>query len=649
MEGNAIEIGDNSWSSPKAVAAGYGLDSISCPTINFCLAVSYGGIFVTANFSPPATYTALGDSYSSGEGLPPFMPGTDTSTDFCHRSQNDAYSDIAATVLHLKLNFHACSGAKTYNILSLGQHGEKRQIKDVSSSDALVTLTIGGNDIGFSSILMSCAELDLGASPFSKSCVDNTKFTTAIETVIANTYYNWLKTFEKLRSSGSADTSVIALDYPHLFPTATSAQNCFQLSPYFTLTDQAFFNDMTDFADEVEAVAAFDAGINFVDVKSIYNHHAVCGSKGAWINGVENPLNGANGSFHPNIPGQLGYEQALFDYITNYVHNLAPLGLPLTSHNLPSNPPPGIDPPAQPAPVVPPLLTKLENTTPTETFGEVSLQPLTADFSSSCEGIYKAGQIMNVSASGFSPGSRVKIQLVAGKKHGDSAEFHVNADSNGYISTAIRIPVTFKGFIVGNSSNGMLFVSVKGHSSNSTKVSDTDFVSIAGKSSSCGVVDNLGFKGFFAPVLNSPKVNNVQAGSVIPLRFSLPGIKAPIGDVTDLGFPVSGPTNCNSIAPSSTTPTNTASSFDSDKSDRQESDHYLYLWRTDPKWRGCRVFEIKLTDGSMHTAVFNFTAPHVDNENWLSHIFQPIKRQANAPSNKVKHRPHVKDFNNAHT
>jgi len=35
---------------------------------------------------------------------------------------------------------------------------------------------------------------------------------------------------------------------------------------------------------------------------------------------------------------------------------------------------------------------------------------------------------------------------------------------------------------------------------------------------------------------------------------------------------------------------------------------YNYVWKTDKAWAGtCRVFSMKLIDGTTHTALFNFT------------------------------------------
>jgi lysophospholipase L1-like esterase len=100
----------------------------------------------------PIAYVALGDSYSAGEGLAPFLPGTATSSDRCHRSPR-SYPEFERSLLGVS-TFHdiACSGATTVNIDAGTQHAPERLPQadqaPVNHAD-LVTLTTGGNDIDF--------------------------------------------------------------------------------------------------------------------------------------------------------------------------------------------------------------------------------------------------------------------------------------------------------------------------------------------------------------------------------------------------------------------------------------------------------------------------------------------------------------------
>lgn len=125
-----------------------------------------------------ATYVALGDSYSSGEGLPGARPdewlnteGVPTSkVDGCDRSPYSfpvlvakAEGDTAS------FSFVACSGVATGSTddvssftkggsLLAGANGEPSQLDALSATRTkIVSLTIGGNDLGFSKVLAACA------------------------------------------------------------------------------------------------------------------------------------------------------------------------------------------------------------------------------------------------------------------------------------------------------------------------------------------------------------------------------------------------------------------------------------------------------------------------------------------------------------
>jgi len=102
------------------------------------------------------TYLALGDSYQSGEGAYNYEPGTNVSGNMCHRS-TVSYPYLITGLQTVPSNRVdvACSGALIHN-LSDGQNGEPPQFNSLSPNDALVTIGIGGNDLGFSPILTAC-------------------------------------------------------------------------------------------------------------------------------------------------------------------------------------------------------------------------------------------------------------------------------------------------------------------------------------------------------------------------------------------------------------------------------------------------------------------------------------------------------------
>ncbi|MFF1837010.1 hypothetical protein ACFVXE_22815 [Streptomyces sp. NPDC058231] len=133
---------------------------------------------------PKDMVVAMGDSYSSGEGASEgdrdYYPETnyrnvnnDKTRDACHRSRY-AWSRQAtvpgrsASVGDLddgsdpNMDYHliACSGARTYNVLSDVQEngGELPQIEQgyLDQNTTLVTISIGGNDARFSDIVQKC-------------------------------------------------------------------------------------------------------------------------------------------------------------------------------------------------------------------------------------------------------------------------------------------------------------------------------------------------------------------------------------------------------------------------------------------------------------------------------------------------------------
>ncbi|MBB5014500.1 HYR domain-containing protein [Rehaibacterium terrae] len=109
------------------------------------------------------------------------------------------------------------------------------------------------------------------------------------------------------------------------------------------------------------------------------------------------------------------------------------------------------------------------------------------------------------------------------------------------------------------------------------------------------------FAGFFKPVENG-KTNAVKAGSAIPLKFSLGGNQGL--DIFAPGHPRSTVMACTGSTGEEVAETVTAgnSSLNYDAT----LDQYVYVWKSERSWRGCRLLTVKLKDGSVHTAMFEF-------------------------------------------
>ena len=92
-------------------------------------------------------YVALGSSLAAGPGIEPGAAGAPTVSG---RSAVN-YAHLVAERLGYDLVDVTFSGATTANVLTDRQHGAPPQIDALDGSEALVTVTIGGNDAGYCS------------------------------------------------------------------------------------------------------------------------------------------------------------------------------------------------------------------------------------------------------------------------------------------------------------------------------------------------------------------------------------------------------------------------------------------------------------------------------------------------------------------
>jgi hypothetical protein len=111
------------------------------------------------------------------------------------------------------------------------------------------------------------------------------------------------------------------------------------------------------------------------------------------------------------------------------------------------------------------------------------------------------------------------------------------------------------------------------------------------------------FSGFFQPVDNPPTVNIVNAGSAVPVKFSLGGNRG-LGILTT-GSPVVTTVACPGTAAFDTIETTVAATTSGLQYDAT-SGQYTYVWKTAKGSTGCRQLDVKLVDGTDHVAQFKF-------------------------------------------
>ncbi|MGB3475154.1 MAG: SGNH/GDSL hydrolase family protein, partial [Mycobacterium sp.] len=92
-----------------------------------------------------------GSSMAVGPGIRPRAAGAPPASGRSARN----YPHLVAQALNLDLVDVTFSGATTAHLLGEHQHGAPPQIEALDGSESLVTITIGGNDVGYVPLLMA--------------------------------------------------------------------------------------------------------------------------------------------------------------------------------------------------------------------------------------------------------------------------------------------------------------------------------------------------------------------------------------------------------------------------------------------------------------------------------------------------------------
>lgn len=230
-----------------------------------------------------ANYVSLGDSYAAGPLIPNQLPPFG-----CLKSDHN-YAHLAAPSIGLTLRDPSCSGAETEDMTqtqNVEPGPNPPQFNSLDSETKVVSLTVGGNDIGFSEVAESCITLN----PFSTPCKD--KYNSGGKDQLA----------ERIEATGplvaavlqgihtrAPNARVFVVNYPAIFPE--TGFGCwpqmpigFGDVPYLRATEQ-----------RLNAMLAAQAGANGATVvdwyKASIGHDACKSQSNRWV--------------EPLIPGEL--------------------------------------------------------------------------------------------------------------------------------------------------------------------------------------------------------------------------------------------------------------------------------------------------------------------------------------------------------
>ncbi len=294
-----------------------------------------------------ANFVAMGDSFSAGEGNSPYLADSDTSTDQCHRSPI-AYAPMLSQ-LHWTHpdppQFVACSGAVTDDLVHANWEGngatdengtfipEAPQLDALTSDTKLVTLTMGGNDIGFQDVLAGCLVNPFQTSApgcqkkWTKTVARRIQALRGVGTVYLGSgsdkhvIHPYSNIIELIRAK-APHAKILIAGYPVLFDPSRIHINCTVGSAgHFQV--KILKSDATWMKTQVIAVnsaikaavaaetSAGDPDVHYVDAATAFQGHALCDTQ-PWVYPLyiktTNPADAWVGSFHPTKLGQNAYE-----------------------------------------------------------------------------------------------------------------------------------------------------------------------------------------------------------------------------------------------------------------------------------------------------------------------------------------------------
>jgi len=273
------------------------------------LGVAVAPVAMGAPAAAGQAYVALGDSYTASPltGAPAGPPPG------CLRSANN-YPHLVAERTGAQLTDVSCSGARTRDFAApqAVQGGENPpQYDALGTGTQLVTVGIGGNDIGFSEIVQAC----VSPTPFGTPCRD--RYTQSshdeLEARIDDVGDRLDDVLDEVHRRAPA-ARVLLVGYPSVLPA--EGPGCYPVVPY-TPGDVEYLRGVLDHLNGEIADAASEGGATYVDTRTPTLGHDVCAVPGErWIEGLVPTAPAA--PVHPNALGSAAMSRAV----------LATLGVP---------------------------------------------------------------------------------------------------------------------------------------------------------------------------------------------------------------------------------------------------------------------------------------------------------------------------------
>ncbi len=266
-----------------------------------------------------ALYAALGDSFSSGEGVPPFMDRLPV----CHQSTR-AYPKLLDSDLGAKLaltGFGACSGAVTDDITNTVNgrppaHGLPLQESFLGSGIKVITITIGGNDVEFERYAKDCIAT---LSPLGSCSSESAQYQKTIGLIKNSLPARLDKVYAAIKQR-SPQAKVYVVGYAQIVPAEKIPAypgTCRYLDDTERFAARTVVTNLNyQLSQAVNRIKQKGGNFEFVSVNdtgSPFIGHELC-TKDAYFNGLSFP---PAYTFHPNVLGQAAYAKMIKEVMTS--------------------------------------------------------------------------------------------------------------------------------------------------------------------------------------------------------------------------------------------------------------------------------------------------------------------------------------------
>lgn len=262
------------------------------------------GLGLTACEPPPDTYTALGDSYVAG----PLIPDQQDDPLGCLRSNRNYPNFIQGNLASTKFRDVSCSGAQTKHMFEPQNvdpgPANPPQLDALDRQTKIVTLGIGGNDIGFSEIVRTCTTALPGSGGCRAVYVDGNRDELSVR--IANTAPRIANVLAGIEEKAPR-AEVFVVGYPTILPAVGTG--CYPLVPILP-EDVPYLREKVQELNRMLRTQAHAAGATYIDIATPSVGHDVCQPPTEkWVEGLVPTAPAA--PVHPNEAGMRGFARAV--------------------------------------------------------------------------------------------------------------------------------------------------------------------------------------------------------------------------------------------------------------------------------------------------------------------------------------------------